>query len=116
MIDLRAETLLSLREAREHPAFAKRRGGGSITYPTLWRYYAKGIRGVKLETVMCGGMRFTSSEAIARFVERLTQARDGQDAIRPMPRTPTERRRDSDQAGKRLDAKGLKSRAMTSKS
>jgi hypothetical protein len=39
---------------------------------TVWRWINRGVRGVKLETVMVGGRRFTSREAIARFNERIT--------------------------------------------
>ena len=36
--------------------------------PTIHRWWLKGIRGVKLETIVCGHKRFTSKEAIARFI------------------------------------------------
>lgn len=39
---------------------------------TLIRWYTKGVRGVKLETALIGGRRFTSLEAIQRFIDRLT--------------------------------------------
>lgn len=43
-----------------------------------------------LETVVIGGRRFTSREALDRFVERTTAAADGQ----PLPvRTPRQRER-----------------------
>jgi len=44
---------------------------------TLWRWYRRGVRGVRLETVVVGGRRFTSRAAIERFIERTTVARDG---------------------------------------
>src|SRR4051812_18032861 len=34
---------------------------------TLWRWAMKGIRGVKLDTVVIGGRRYTSVEAFDRF-------------------------------------------------
>jgi hypothetical protein len=40
---------------------------------TLWRWALRGIRGIQLETVMIGGRRFTSSQAIARFMTRLSE-------------------------------------------
>jgi Protein of unknown function (DUF1580) len=40
---------------------------------TLYRWALKGIRGVKLETVMMGGRRYTSDEAVDRFFARLSQ-------------------------------------------
>ncbi|HEV3304174.1 MAG TPA: DUF1580 domain-containing protein [Planctomycetaceae bacterium] len=38
----------------------------------LWRWHARGIRGVRLETVVVGGRRFTTAAAFREFVERLT--------------------------------------------
>ncbi len=35
---------------------------------TLWRWCLRGTRRAKLETVLCGGRRFTSREAIQRFI------------------------------------------------
>jgi hypothetical protein len=38
---------------------------------TLLRWCLQGIRGVRLESMVCGGMRCTSEQAIRRFFERL---------------------------------------------
>jgi hypothetical protein len=35
---------------------------------TLWRWRTVGCRGHKLETILFGGRRYTSREAIARFL------------------------------------------------
>jgi hypothetical protein len=37
----------------------------------------RGVRGVRLETLMVGGTRCTSVEALQRFFERITVATDG---------------------------------------
>ena len=69
-LDLSQEHLVTLTEAgRIIP--------GSPHFSTLWRWYQRGIRGARLETVIVGGRRFTSHEAIARFIARTTAARDG---------------------------------------
>jgi len=39
---------------------------------TVWRWVTRGVRGVKLATVHLGGRRFSSREAIQRFVEATT--------------------------------------------
>lgn len=39
---------------------------------TRHRWALKGVRGVRLETVVIGGRRYTSSEAIQRFINRLS--------------------------------------------
>lgn len=71
MIDATTETLLSLTDAAKALP-----GRPNIT--TVWRWRSRGVRGVKLETVLCGGRRFTSLEALARFHERVTAAADGE--------------------------------------
>jgi hypothetical protein len=40
---------------------------------TLLRWALRGVKGVRLETVIIGGRRFTSLEAIRRFVVRLSE-------------------------------------------
>ena len=35
---------------------------------TLFRWAFKGVRGSKLETMLCGNKRFTSREAVGRFI------------------------------------------------
>jgi len=39
---------------------------------TLIRWALRGVRGIKLESVVVGGRRFTSVEAIRRFIQRLS--------------------------------------------
>ncbi len=66
MIDMQTEELLTLEQARRlfprppHPS-------------TLWRWVLEGVRGAKLETLVAGGRRYTSREAIGRFVVRTTR-------------------------------------------
>lgn len=64
-IDITSETVISLAEAAQSLP-----GRPSIT--TLWRWYARGVKGIKLETAMVGGKRFTSREAVQRFSDALT--------------------------------------------
>lgn len=45
---------------------------------TICRWHAKGIAGVRLETLCMGGTRYTSAEALQRFFSAITQARDEQ--------------------------------------
>jgi hypothetical protein len=69
VIDPTAERLVPLSEARQlipnRPDKA-----------TVYRWYARGVAGVKLETLMVGGRRYTSQEAIRRFFERRTATAD----------------------------------------
>jgi hypothetical protein len=61
MIDTSKERLLSMNEAQsEFPI--------KPSTPTLWRWVLKGTCGVVLESVKIGGRRFTSKQAIERFI------------------------------------------------
>lgn len=66
MIQCTTETLISLIQARQ-------RIPGNPHCGTLRRWCHEGLRGIVLETVLVGGRRFTSQEAITRFIERLSQ-------------------------------------------
>ena len=64
------EKLLTLTEA------AKIAPGRPHT-ASLTRWCKKGIRGVRLESLVCAGRRMTSREAVMRFVLATTTAADG---------------------------------------
>lgn len=70
MIDIHQETLVTLSEAA---ALLPDRPHCS----TLHRWRMNGIHGVRLETVQIGRKRYTSQEALARFVQATTAAADG---------------------------------------
>lgn len=70
MIDIGKEQLQTLAQAaREMP-------GGAVHVSTVYRWHQEGCRGVKLETILRGGLRYTSKEALQRFVDAVTQAAD----------------------------------------
>ena len=48
--------------------------GHPIDRSTCYRWRTRGCRGVKLETILIGGSRFTSLEALDRFVEQTNRA------------------------------------------
>ena len=83
------------------------RGGRPTRPATLTRWISTGAAGpgggrVKLEAVRVGSRWVTSRGAVARFVEALTPATaDG-----PMLRTPSARRRSSEEAEAELIAAG----------
>lgn len=90
------EHMLTLTEAARHLP-------GRPHVSTLWRWYTRGVRGVRLETLVVGGRRYTSREALQRFSERLT----GTEAVASTYRTPGQRRRASEQAGRALTELGI---------
>lgn len=97
MIDIHKESLLSMSQAaRSLP----HRPNTS----TLWRWHASGVRGIRLETVLVGGQRFTSREALQRFVEQSTAAAEG--SLIPS-RTCRQREKAIERAKQELAAAGI---------
>ena len=97
MIDIRTETVVPIAEAPQHTP-------GHPSLATVWRWVLNGTRAGKLESILIGGRRFTSVEAIQRFAQQSTAAADG-DAT-PV-RTSRQRDRAIEQAERQLDAAGI---------
>src|SRR4051812_45979899 len=101
---LLAETLIGLGEAAHR--LPPGRGGRPVSFSCVLRWITNGVTGsdgerVKLEGVRVGGRWLTSEEALARWADRLTPQLDpGQT---PIMRTPSKRRRASQQAAKDLN-------------
>jgi len=70
MIDLAAETVITLSEATKH--LPRRRAGKRPHIATLYRWVQHGVRGTQLETLRVGGTLCTSVQALQRFCERCT--------------------------------------------
>lgn len=97
MIDHTSEELLTFSEAaaalpdRPHVS-------------TVHRWRMRGIKGIKLETIRIGGRRYTSAEALDRFIAAITSAVDG------LPKKGTPRKhqkRRHEQAERELNAAGI---------
>lgn len=72
-IDYQNESILTFSQAaRSLP--------GTTHISTIHRWRLRGIRGVKLESCLIGGNRYTSKEALHRFVNATTKAADGIEA------------------------------------
>ena len=98
MIDVEAETLIQFPDARTAFHDDKRHSLAS-----LHRWRLKGIRGVKLETVLICGLRYTSKEAISRFIA----AQNADDVPAAPAISPTQRRRQAQAAQRALQEAGL---------
>lgn len=95
-IDIDRETLIHFPEARS--AFPGKR----VSLATLHRWRLHGSRGVKLDTVAVGHLRYTSAEAIGRFI----RAQNADET--PAPQfTATQRQRMANTANRALEAAGL---------
>ena len=73
MIDVETETLILPREVcRMFPG----RSGNGIALCTAWRWMLKGRKGHKLESLIAGGQRYTTREAVGRFLAKLNGGAD----------------------------------------
>ena len=95
-IDLNCETLLTFGEASHHLP-------NRPHISTLHRWRLRGVHGVKLETVMVGGRRYTSKQALERFAVGTTAATGGS-GKHP---TPSSRQRDISVAERELEEAGI---------
>ena len=97
MIDVTKEELLTFNKARD--AFP---GGRRPALATLHRWRLHGIRGVRLETTQIGGSRFTSRQAIVRFLKTQNATETPTPSI-----TPSQRRRQAETANRVLQEAGI---------
>lgn len=73
-IDIKTETLVPLSKVGEWYA---QHTGYRPNRSTVHRWRTRGARGVKLETVLIGGKRFTSEAKLQAFSVATTAAADG---------------------------------------
>jgi hypothetical protein len=104
-IDISAEQLITPAQyTRMRPPG---RNGRPMNIATAYRHIFQGVRGVRLEHVKIGGGTYTSIEAVQRFVERLTQVRDGASPADATLRTPAARQKALTKANLELDKLGV---------
>jgi len=93
MIDPATETLIPWQQVAKHVP-------GQPHLSTLWRWRLKGIKGNRLETLSIGGKRFSSLQAVVRFID----ACNADDAPATPTFTATQRQHMSDAARQELAA------------
>jgi len=91
-IDITTEALLSLSEAAKTLP-------GRPHASSIFRWLTRGVRGVRLESTLVGGRRYTSQEALVRFCAAITAA--AADELAPV-RTPARRERDFQRAEREM--------------
>lgn len=101
MIDVQSEEVVSIREATGH---VPKRNGKKVAVSTVWRWAMRGVRGIRLETIVIGGTRRTSLEALQRFFENVTAAADG---TAPRARTSRQREAQMRAAERELESAGI---------
>ncbi len=108
-IVLGRDTIMTLTQATA--LVPPRRRGRKTSVSTFFRWSTNGCRGLVLPTLQCGGTRCTSVEAIQWFFEALselslTHGAKVETTGVPVLRSPSQRRRASEDAGKRLEQMG----------
>lgn len=74
-IDIESETIITVTQAA-------RKCPSRPHVSTVWRWILNGLNGVQLESVKIGGRRFTTFEAVQRFIEATTRPDTGGASIR----------------------------------
>jgi len=97
MIDITKEALVTFNEAAKFLPDGRR--PSAVTW---WRWAQKGIRGHRLETVMAGGRRMTSAEAVIRFFAALSG-----DSVPVALKSPHRKERDEKRALAALERDGI---------
>lgn len=101
MIDLKHEHLIELRSVPRH--LPKRPSGKRVHISAVYRWISRGVRGITLESIVIGGTRYTSIEALERFSEQLS----GPPERNNTPPTTTRRRSREQERAAREAAKIL---------
>ena len=100
-IDPQTEQLVLLKDAGKHVPRPKTRRAPNRQ--TIWRWADSGLRGVQLETIMLGGCRYTSVEALQRFFAAQNTPKEPEE-----PRlTKGQRERQAIAANKALEEEGF---------
>jgi len=73
---------------------------------TCWRWTLNGVRGVKLETFSIGAKRYTTEEALERFIHASTAAA-ANEPMASVSRTPKQRERAIARAEAELAKEGI---------
>jgi len=103
MIDVEIEQAITLRQATKLRAL--QRNGRKPHLSALHRWCSSGVKGVVLESIVIGGSRCTSREAVDRWITALTTKANGE-KVAPMIRTPGRRERDYQRADHELANSG----------
>ena len=83
MIDFRNEEVIPLGEV---PALLPKRRGKKVHISTIYRWAKSGVYGHRLETIKVGGATCTSTEALQRFFNAISD--ETQDPVPELVRSP----------------------------
>jgi hypothetical protein len=104
-IDISLENLIRLSAVPKLKCMPTGKDGKRISLATIYRWALGGTGGIKLETLKVGGSLCTSLEALQRFFEALSNNGTGafQATTSEMPHESARRRREIEEATRRLD-------------
>ena len=77
-------------------------GNHRPAYSTWWRWWRKGIRGVRLQTILIGGRRYTTQKFVEDFIAEVTARANGEQFS---TRTPRRRAKNIEAAERELGVK-----------
>ncbi len=97
-IDVAPSDLVPLSQAAK--LFPRRRGNAKVSMSTLWRWYTRGSRGVRLQVHRVGGQVYVTREAVRDFIAARSSSADRAPQA-PAPSTRSRR------AMKELDRMGV---------
>jgi len=98
--------LLLLKDLPKSSLIGPRRKGGRMHIRTGFNWATKGVCGVVLETVVQGGMRYTSVPAVRRFFAAVTAAKQRKCGGEEAP-TKTEEKQSPAKVESELDRLGI---------
>ena len=101
-IDPRQEPPIPFSQVPNLPWVPRRRRGRKLHPSSAYRWFRRGVRGVKLEAIRVGGVLCTTEGALIRFFERLA----GLEA-RSQERLTEGRQQKERRVEQELDAEGL---------
>ena len=81
MIDLTKEKLIRLSEIPK--LLPIRANGKRVHVSAVYRWVSRGVGGAKLDVVKIGGCTYTSTEAVQRFADRLSEGHKNIGGITP---------------------------------
>jgi hypothetical protein len=97
------DTLIRFSDVPNLKWLPRRRGSGKLSLATLWRWSARGVKGIRLRCVAVGGSKCTTEPWLREFFQAVADA----DRTAPTMRTPARRQREIEAAEKRLAAAGV---------
>ena len=75
-IDPRSESLIPLHDVPELPWIPRRRRGRKLHASTVYRWWQRGVRGIRLEAIRVGGTLCTNESSLISYFSQLAEAEE----------------------------------------